>query len=179
MTKATQIRIRDDDDRAAVGYAIVTRNLTRHFGGRVAVDGVTLAVPEGCVFGFLGPNGAGKTTLIRMLLGMLPAGSGRMWLLGVPVPVPARRREALARVGAIVEEPGFHAHLSGRENLRAAAAVRGGMAGARVDDVLARLGLTDRADDRVAGYSLGMRQRLGIARCLLSDPRLLILDEPM
>jgi ABC-2 type transport system ATP-binding protein len=100
-----------------------------------------------------------------------------MRLLGHPV--PARRAEALRRVGAIVEEPRFHAHLTGRENLRTAAAVRGHETFARIDPALARVGLAERADERVGGYSLGMRQRLGIARCLLSDPSLLILDEPM
>jgi ABC-2 type transport system ATP-binding protein len=121
-------------------------------------------------------NGAGKTTLIRMLLGLTRPSAGRMWLLGLPV--PERRGEALRRVGAIVEEPRFHPHLSGRDNLRAAAAFRDRDASGRVEAVLDRVGLIDRAGDRVGGYSVGMRQRLGIARCLLTDPMLLILDEP-
>ncbi|GAA4261456.1 ABC transporter ATP-binding protein [Dactylosporangium darangshiense] len=157
-------------------HVIRTSGLTKRFGNRTAIDQVDLDVPAGCAFGLLGVNGAGKTTLIRMLLGLTPASSGRMWLLGLPV--PAQRTRALRRVGAIVEEPRFHPHLSGRDNLRAAAAFRGPGAAGRVDAVLDRVGLSDRAGERVGGYSLGMRQRLGIARCLLSDPQLLILDEP-
>ena len=157
-------------------HVIRTSGLTKRFGNRTAVDQVDLDVPAGCAFGLLGVNGAGKTTLIRMLLGLTPASSGRMWLLGLPV--PAARAQTLRRVGAIVEEPRFHAHLSGRDNLRAAAAFRGPAAAGRVDAVLDRVDLSDRAGERVGGYSLGMRQRLGIARCLLNDPQLLILDEP-
>ncbi len=156
---------------------VETANLTKRFGERTVVDRVDLEVPRGVAFGYLGPNGAGKTTLIRMLLGLTHAGQGSMKLLGLPV--PARRAEALARVGAIVEEPNFHPHLTGRENLKVVAAVRGGDAVRRIDAALDRLGLAARADDRVKTYSLGMRQRLGIARCLLADPELLILDEPM
>jgi ABC-2 type transport system ATP-binding protein len=155
---------------------IETAGLTKRFGERVAVEGVDLEVPRGCAFGFLGPNGAGKTTLIRMLLGLTHASEGTMSLLGLPV--PERRAEALARVGAIVEQPGFHPHLTGRENLRIVAAARGPQARALIAPALERVGLTERADDRVKGYSLGMRQRLGVARCLLADPELLILDEP-
>src|SRR4051812_10765515 len=146
-------------------HVVETSGLTKRFGQRVAVDGVELHVPAGCAFGFLGPNGAGKTTLIRMLLGLTGASAGQMRLLGVPV--PERRAEALHRVGAIVEEPRFHGHLTGRENLQVAAAVRGHETYARIPGCLERVGLTGRADDRVKGYSLGMRQRLGIARCLL------------
>jgi ABC-2 type transport system ATP-binding protein len=156
---------------------VETANLSKRFGDRTVVEQVDLEVPRGVAFGYLGPNGAGKTTLIRMLLGLTPPSEGSMQLLGLPV--PARRREALARVGAIVEEPSFHAHLTGRENLSIVAAARGRDAFGRIDGALDRLGLTARADDRVKTYSLGMRQRLGIARCLLTDPELLILDEPM
>lgn len=159
------------------GLAVRTRALRKRFGSRVAVAGVDLAVPAGTVFGFLGPNGAGKTTLIRMLLGLTRATDGEAWLLGLPV--PRRRAQALARVGAIVEEPGFHRYLTGRENLLIAAVARGGRARERIGAALVRVGLAERADDRVGRYSLGMRQRLGIARCLLSDPALLILDEPV
>src|SRR6476469_4923885 len=158
---------------AAVKPVIETSGLTKRFGQRAAVAGVDLRVPAGCAFGFLGPNGAGKTTLIRMLLGLIPASAGEMKLLGLSV--PAERATALRRVGAIVEEPRFHGHLTGRENLRCAAAARGHETFARIEPGLARVGLLDRAKS----YSLGMRQRLGIARCLLSDPALLILDEPM
>jgi ABC-2 type transport system ATP-binding protein len=160
-----------------VEVAIETRALVKRFGDRAAVDGVDLVVPQGVAFGFLGPNGAGKTTLIRTLLGLTSPSSGEVVLLGLPQ--PQKRREALARVGAIVEEPRFHPHLTGRENLKIIAAARERAADARIPDALARVGLSPRADDRVKTYSLGMRQRLGIARCLLADPALLILDEPL
>ena len=156
--------------------AIETRGLTKRFGERTAIDGVDLHVPRGSAFGFLGPNGAGKTTMIRMLLGLTRASSGSMTLLGRPV--PSERALALERVGAIVEEPRFHGHLSGRENLRLIAAARGPHVRDRIEPALARVGLAERADDKVRKYSLGMRQRLGVARCLLADPALLILDEP-
>ena len=157
-------------------YVLETSGLTKRFGDRVVVDGVDLHVPRGSAFGYLGPNGAGKTTLIRMLLGLTDATEGTMKVLGRPV--PAERAAALARVGAIVEEPRFHPFLTGRDNLRVIAAARGPEAHARIDGALARVGLADRAEDRVKSYSLGMRQRLGVARSLLADPELLILDEP-
>jgi ABC-2 type transport system ATP-binding protein len=156
--------------------AIETRGLTKRFGTRTAVDGVDLFVPRACAFGFLGPNGAGKTTMIRMLLGLTGASDGEMRLLGHPL--PAERGVALRRVGAIVEDPRFHPHLTGRENLRIIAAVRDSETPARIAPALARVGLSERADEKVKRYSLGMRQRLGVARCLLADPQLLILDEP-
>jgi ABC-2 type transport system ATP-binding protein len=151
--------------------------LTKRFGARVAVENVDLRVPRGCAFGYLGPNGAGKTTLIRVLLGLTRADSGTMSLLGVPV--PGQRSRALARVGAIIDEPRFHGHLSGRQNLKMLAAARGGGAENQIGPALERTGLTQRADDKVSAYSMGMRQRLGLAACLLADPQLLILDEPM
>jgi len=150
--------------------------LTKRFGERTAVDSVELRIPRGSAFGYLGPNGAGKTTLIRMLLGLTQATAGEMHLLGRPV--PEERAAALARVGAIVEEPRFHGHLTGRENLSVIAAAREPEAHNRIDGALARVGLSQRADERVKRYSLGMRQRLGVARSLLADPELLILDEP-
>jgi ABC-2 type transport system ATP-binding protein len=156
--------------------AIQTSGLTKRFGERAAIDGVDLYVPRGVAFGFLGPNGAGKTTLIRTLLGLTHASAGTMHMLGHPV--PAERAQALQRVGAIVEEPRFHMHLTGRENLRVVAAVRGPEVAARIEPALDRVGLSDRATDKVKSYSMGMRQRLGVARCLLADPLLLILDEP-
>jgi ABC-2 type transport system ATP-binding protein len=167
----------DSFERPAGGWAVETRGLTRRFGTNVAVDGVELQVPRGFTFGYLGPNGAGKTTLIRTLLGLTRADGGTMSLLGFPV--PAERKRALARVGAIVDEPRFHPHLTGRDNLRLLAAARGGDAATRLAPSLDRVGLADRADDKVATYSMGMRQRLGVASCLLGDPELLILDEPM
>ena len=158
-------------------WAVETHGLTKRFGSNVAVNDVELLVPRGSAFGYLGPNGAGKTTLIRTLLGMTRADAGTMSLLGIAV--PADRRRALAKVGAIVDEPRFHSHLTGMENLRALAAARGGRAYGRISPSLARVGLSDRADHKVAAYSMGMRQRLGVAACLLGDPELLILDEPM
>jgi len=156
---------------------IETNGLTKRYGERVAVDALDLSVPRGSAFGFLGHNGAGKTTAIRMLLGLTQADDGIMQISGRPL--PKYRARVLARVGAIVEEPHFHGHLTGRENLRIVAAVRGPEAHARIDGALARVGLSDRGDERVKTYSQGMRQRLGVARCLLADPELLILDEPM
>src|SRR4051795_849963 len=163
--------------KGSTGYVVETSGLTKRFGDRVAVDNVELRVPRGSAFGYLGPNGAGKTTLIRMLLGLTQATGGTMSLLGRPV--PADRAAALARVGAIVEEPRFHKHLTGRENLTVIAAAREREAHDRIDGALARVGLSQRADERVKRYSLGMRQRLGVARSLLADPELLILDEPL
>jgi ABC-2 type transport system ATP-binding protein len=160
----------------STAFVVETSALTKRFGARVAVDNVELRVPRGSAFGYLGPNGAGKTTLIRMLLGLTQATAGTMRLLGRPV--PDGRATALARVGAIVEEPRFHGHLTGRENLIVIAAAREPEAHDRIDGALARVGLTQRADERVKRYSLGMRQRLGVARSLLADPELLILDEP-
>jgi ABC-2 type transport system ATP-binding protein len=158
-------------------YVVETQGLTKRFGDRTVVRDVELRVPRGTAFGYLGPNGAGKTTLIRMLLGLTKANSGTMKLRGFPV--PDRRAEALSRVGAIVDEPRFHGHLTGRQNLAVIAAARGRESFTRIEGVLDRVGLAARADDRVKTYSMGMRQRLGIARCLLADPELLILDEPM
>jgi ABC-2 type transport system ATP-binding protein len=159
------------------GWAVETHGLVKRFGATVAVNDVELLVPRGSAFGYLGPNGAGKTTLIRTLLGLTKADRGTMSLLGTPV--PAERSRALARVAAIVDEPRFHPHLTGRDNLRLLAAARGGAAAERIGPSLARVGLAERAGDKVASYSMGMRQRLGVAACLLGDPELLILDEPM
>ncbi|MBV9196166.1 MAG: ABC transporter ATP-binding protein [Solirubrobacterales bacterium] len=156
---------------------IETEGLTKRFGDRVVVSGLDLRVPRGTAFGFLGHNGAGKTTLMRMLLGLTAPSAGWMWIDGHRL--PAERAVALARVGAIVEEPHFHSHLTGRENLRIVAAVRGAEAQTRIEPALARVGLSERAGERVKTYSQGMRQRLGVARCLLIDPQLLMLDEPM
>ncbi len=172
MTIGSVQAVRLSDDNPAVQV----RGLTKHFGGRLAIDRVNLTVPAGQAFGFLGHNGAGKTTVIRTLLGLTQADAGKMTLLGHPI--PDERGAALARVGAIVEEPLFYGHLSGRENLLVAAAVRGPEARERISGTLSRVGLTKRAEHKVKTYSMGMRQRLGLARGLLSDPELLILDEP-
>ena len=165
-------RVRSDND-----WAVETHDLTKRFGTNVAVDNVELLVPRGSAFGYLGPNGAGKTTLIRTLLGLTRADAGTMSLLGYPI--PRRRDRALARVGAIVDEPRFHGHLTGRQNLQILAAAREREARDRIEPSLERVGIIHRADDKVSKYSMGMRQRLGVAACLLGDPQLLILDEPM
>jgi ABC-2 type transport system ATP-binding protein len=161
----------------ASDYVVETHDLSKRFGELTAVDQVELRVPRGSAFGYLGPNGAGKTTLIRVLLGLIRPSAGEISLLGLPL--PQQRQRALARIGAIVEEPRFHPHLTGRQNLWAIAAAREPAAHRRIDPALERVGLGGRGDDRVGSYSLGMRQRLGIAACLLADPELLILDEPM
>jgi ABC-2 type transport system ATP-binding protein len=157
---------------------IEARGLTKRFGARTAVDAVDLDVPAGVCFGFLGPNGAGKTTLIRLMLGLATPTAGTVRIGGIDVTSDARG--ALRQVGAIVEEPRFHPHLTGEENLRAHAALLDDQVAAqeRIGEMLDRVGLTGRGGDKVGGYSLGMRQRLGVARALLGDPRLLILDEP-
>jgi ABC-2 type transport system ATP-binding protein len=159
-----------------VALTLETHRLTKRFGHRTAIADLDLAVPSGLTFGLLGHNGAGKTTLVRLLLGLIQPDAGTVTINGRRM--PDHRRSALAGIGAIVEEPHFHGHLTGRENLRVVAAVRGPHTGSRIEPALARVGLRERADDRVRNYSQGMRQRLGIARCLLADPHLLILDEP-
>ena len=158
-------------------WAVETHGLTKRFSENVAVNDVELLVPRGCAFGYLGPNGAGKTTLIRVLLGLTHADAGTMFLLGHQV--PRQRDVALARVGAIVDEPRFHGHLTGRQNLQILAAAREPAAKGRIDPALERVGILHRANDKVSKYSMGMRQRLGVAACLLGDPLLLVLDEPM
>jgi ABC-2 type transport system ATP-binding protein len=142
---------------------------------RVAVDGLDLAVPEGCVFGFLGPNGSGKTTTIRCLLGHVRPTAGSLALLGACV--PDELQSVIDRVGAIVETPALFPTMTGRRNLELLAPLAG-RDRREVRAVLERVGLADRGDDLVRGYSLGMRQRLGIAAALLKDPALLVLDEP-
>jgi ABC-2 type transport system ATP-binding protein len=155
---------------------IQTRGLSKHYGGRAAVSDVNLNVPAGCAYGFLGHNGAGKTTVIRMLLGLTRPDAGTVHIDGHRL--DHDRAATLSRVGAIIEEPRFHAHLTGFENLRIIAAARGPEAHGRIRPALQRVGLSDRGTDRVGTYSQGMRQRLGIARTLLADPKLIILDEP-
>ncbi|CAA9415141.1 MAG: Efflux ABC transporter, ATP-binding protein [uncultured Rubrobacteraceae bacterium] len=153
---------------------VETRDLTKRYGTRiVAVDRVSLTVRRGEVYGFLGPNGAGKTTTMRMLLGLIRPTSGAASVLGRAPGHP----ESLARVGALVEAPALYPYLSGLDNLRVIARYAGVPEG-RIAAALEKVGLTDRSRDRFATYSLGMKQRLGIAAALLKDPELLILDEP-
>ncbi|HEY1916273.1 MAG TPA: ABC transporter ATP-binding protein [Streptosporangiaceae bacterium] len=160
--------------RPAGGLAVSTTGLTKRFGDRTVVDDVGLAIPSGSVCGFVGPNGAGKTTTIRMLLGLVRPTSGGGTILGGSLAAPATY---LDKVGALIEAPAFYPQLSGRENLKALARL-GRIPLAAVDPVLERSGLLARAGDRYRSYSLGMKQRLGIAAAMLAGPELLILDEP-
>jgi ABC-2 type transport system ATP-binding protein len=171
---------RSGQDQAAGGLAIASAGLTKRFGHQLAVDGIDLAVPHGSVYGFLGPNGSGKTTTIRMLLGLIQPTSGTQQLLGSAMPAGANT--VLPLVGSLVEGPAYYPQLSGRANLaRCDAADRTAdprTADARIDAALDRVGLTAAARKRYRAYSLGMKQRLGIAAGLLQPRRLMILDEP-
>jgi ABC-2 type transport system ATP-binding protein len=164
----------------SVDLAVETTGLTKRFGRQTVVDGLDLAVPRGAVFGFLGPNGSGKTTTIRMLLGLANASSGSIRVLDGEM--PRRTAEVLPRVGALVEGPGFYPYLSGSANLRRLdAADRHAdprSRAARVTAALDRVGLSHAAAKKVGAYSLGMKQRLGIANALLSPRELIVLDEP-
>lgn len=153
-------------------YVIETQGLTRHFGIRTVVDQLNLRVPKGSIYGFLGPNGAGKTTTIRLLLGLIRPDAGRVQLFGEQFD-----RHMLTRIGSLVEMPSLYTHLTGRENLEVTRRQIG--AGfASIDRALAIVRLTSDADRLVGEYSLGMKQRLGLALALLNSPDLLILDEP-
>jgi ABC-2 type transport system ATP-binding protein len=152
------------------------RHLTKHYGARVAVNDLTLEVRRGEIYGFLGPNGAGKTTTIRMCLGLITPTAGQVEILGCDV---ARTgKQVLPHVGALIEQPALYPYMSGQNNLRAVGDALGGVTEARTGAVLNLVGLTGRERDRVKTYSLGMKQRLGVAMALLHDPDLLILDEP-
>lgn len=156
--------------------AIRARGITKCFGDVVALDGIDLDVAQGQIHGLVGPNGAGKTTLLGLLLGLAVADGGRLEILGTPV---GRTFAAPDGVAGFVDGPGLYPSLTARQNLAALAALRGQDARtAGIDDVLGEVGLTDVADDRTRGFSLGMRQRLGLAAALLTKPRLLVLDEP-
>ena len=153
--------------------AIVARNLTKRYGRSLAVDGASFEIGRGELVGFLGPNGAGKTTTLRMLAGLIRPSSGEGRVLDQRVPGPALRR-----VGTMIEEPSFYPYMTGRDNLRYAARLHGGVPERRIDEVLDFVKLDRASDKRVKAYSQGMRQRLGLARSLLWSPDVLLLDEP-
>jgi ABC-2 type transport system ATP-binding protein len=159
-----------------------TIGLTKHFGRQVAVHHLNLEVHRGDVYGLLGPNGSGKTTTLRMVLGLIWPTAGEIVLFGGPLAEGTHRQAVLHRIGAIVEQPAFHPYLSGRDNLLGVATFAGLAINAatrsRVDEALAQVGLSPRARDAYRKYSLGMKQRLGIAAALFTNPELIVLDEP-
>jgi ABC-2 type transport system ATP-binding protein len=158
------------------GLAAATRGLVKRYGRQPALVGLDMSVPRGKVYGFLGPNGSGKTTTLRLLVGLLRPQAGQMWLLGEPY--TWRDRKRLYRVGSLIETPAFYPYLSGRDNLKVIGSAGPRTTDKRVDEVLDYVGLHDRAGSPVKTYSLGMKQRLGVAAAMLNDPELLILDEP-
>ena len=159
-----------------MAWAIETEGLTKRYGSITAVDNLSLQVPDAGVFGLLGSNGSGKTTSMGMLLGLIRPTAGSIRLFGNSV--EGVHPDSLRRIGAIVEEPNFYPYLSGRDNLRYFQGIAGGGALGEVDHLLEMVGLSDRANSKVSTYSLGMKQRLGIAYTLLGDPDMLLLDEP-
>ncbi len=161
------------DGRAPI---LTTHALTKQFGGLRAVDGLEIEVCKGDVFGFLGPNGAGKTTVIRLVLGLIHPTSGYAEVCGHRV--PGELQGALRHVGGFVDDPTFYPLMSARRNLRLLGSMTGPVSEERIDEVLEIVALSDRAEDRVGGFSHGMKQRLGIAQALLHSPELIVLDEP-
>ena len=161
---------------ASSAAAIRTIGLSKSYGKRLAVDHLDLEVERAELFGFLGPNGAGKTTTIRMALGLIAPTGGTVEILGMEV--RSHRSQVLPRVGALVESPALYGYLSGRDNLRAVGSLLGGVSEKRIDEVLEIVALKGRDGDRVRTYSMGMKQRLGLALALLNNPDVLILDEP-
>jgi ABC-2 type transport system ATP-binding protein len=158
------------------GIAVELSGLTKRYGAITAVNNLNLEIQKGTIFGFLGPNGAGKTTTIRMLLGLIKPTTGRASILGFDI--EKQRANLLPLISAVVENPTFYPNLSGRDNLKLIATARGNIKAARIEEVLELVELTDRAKDKVKSYSLGMKQRLGIAGTLLNQPQVIFLDEP-
>jgi len=157
-------------------WLLETSGLTKIFGSRTVVDRLNLRIGKGDIYGFLGRNGSGKTTAIRMITGLVHPDAGRVRIGGYDL--KTQFKAAIAQVGAIVENPAFYAYLSASDNLRLMANLHPGVTRKRVDEALEIAGLTERAKDKVGSYSLGMKQRLGIAGALLHRPKLIILDEP-
>ena len=161
---------------AADDAVVLTQDLTKTFGRRTVVEGLNLVVPRGSIYGFLGPNGSGKSTTMKMLLGLLAPTRGQISVLGRPF-TPATRAEIMSRTGSMIEHPPGYGHLTGAENMRIAAKMQG-LSDQQVDRALALVRLTEHKDRLVRTYSMGMKQRLGIALALAREPELLILDEP-
>ena len=173
MTMVEDMNLNHEDSDFDTGTVVQTKELTKKYGDRLAADQVSLTVRRGEVYGFLGPNGAGKTTTLRMILGLIRPTSGSATVLGKR----AGTAEVNARIGALVEGPGFYPYLSGRDNLRVMARYRG-LSETVVDQALERVDLGSRGGDKFKSYSLGMKQRLGVASALMGDPDLVVLDEP-
>lgn len=155
---------------------VATENLTKTYGGRSVVDDLNLSIPAGCVYGFLGPNGSGKSTTMKMLLSLIQPTGGRVQIMGRPM-TRGTRRELLGSIGSLIEAPPGYAHLTGAENMRLVQRLLG-LNREQIDDAVRTVRLQDQMDKKVRNYSLGMKQRLGIAMALARRPRLLILDEP-
>ena len=182
MDVASASQATEPQSMASRPVVLSTERLSKHFGRLTAVQDLHLEVYRGDVFGLLGPNGSGKATTLRMVLGLIWPTAGQINLFGIPMTDDAVRRAALQRIGAIVEQPAFYPYLNGRENLQGVATYAGlpnnSATQARIEEVLIQVGLAPRAKDAYKRYSLGMKQRLGIAAALLTQPELIILDEP-
>ncbi|MCR4995991.1 MAG: ABC transporter ATP-binding protein [Butyrivibrio sp.] len=157
-------------------YIIETYDLCKKSGNKFRVKDVNLAVPQGCIYGFLGPNGAGKTTTMKLLLGLIQPDGGTVEILGQKMS-PRNRFDINMRTGSLIESPGFYGHLTGQENLEIIARYKN-LGTDDIKEALNTVNLYDRKDDKVKNYSLGMKQRLGIAMALMGKPELIILDEP-
>lgn len=157
-------------------YIIETYDLCKKGGRKYRVKNVNLAVPKGCIYGFLGPNGAGKTTTMKLLLGLIQPDGGAVEILGQKMS-PKNRFDINMRTGSLIESPGFYGHLTGQENLEIIARYKN-LGTSDIKEALDTVQLYDRKDDKVKNYSLGMKQRLGIAMALMGKPELIILDEP-
>lgn len=182
MSSAYVGSIEQHAQSTATEVVLSTTNLTKQFGQRVAVNDLGLEVRRGDVFGLLGPNGSGKTTTIRMIFGLVQPNRGSVRLFGQDLSYPSARKQALKRAGAIIEQPTFYPFLSGRENMRGIATFcsmpNDQRTHDRVEEALTQVGLVERGNDAYKKYSLGMKQRLGIAAALLNQPELIVLDEP-